>query len=155
MGNRVFPPRQASVGFPLAHWTRDGDLSHSGCLPHFDGLFRLAEEMLDGGELVGRYCECLGAEGVADEEAEILLCMRGFGTRDTKGTRGIPSRGAQRNVRSQDNRVSGSGWNINYAGAAGLPSGTTRGGREVNTPSVKGEHLSLQTRFTAHTRRLR
>ena len=75
------------MGVPLAHWIRDGDMSDGGCLPHFDGLDSLAEEMLDGGELVWGNCECLGAERVADEEAKILLCLEGFGTRDTEGTR--------------------------------------------------------------------
>ncbi len=83
------------MGVPLAHWIRDGNISDGGCLPHFDGLFGLAEEMLDGGELVGGNCECLGAEGVADEEAKILLCVRRFGTGDTEGTRGGVCTGAQ------------------------------------------------------------
>lgn len=168
MGNRVFPPRQPSVGVPLAHGTRDGDMSHGGCLPHFDGLFRLAEEMLDGGELVGGYCECLGAEGVADEEAEILLCMWGFGTGYTKGTRGVPSRGAQyqesgrQGLRQWVEHIlcwccgGTTEWDDARAregkGGKGVKGEGEEGG---NTPSVKGEHLALQTRFMAHTWRLR
>lgn len=124
-------------------------MSDGGCLPHFDGLLSLAEKMLDGGELVGGNCECLSAESVADEEAKILLCVEGFGTGDTEGTRG----GWERKIRRQDVRVSGSKGvryvryvRVSFGGWERLRSGTME-----DTPSIKSEYLALQTRFTVHT----
>jgi len=61
---------------------------YGGGLAHFDYVFGLAEEMLDGGDLIWGDCEGVGAEGVADQEAEIWLCLRGFCAGDTEGTRG-------------------------------------------------------------------
>lgn len=63
-------------------------MSYGGGLVHFDSLFRLAEEMLDGGDLVGGDCECLGTESVADDETEIWLFLRGFCAGDTERTTG-------------------------------------------------------------------
>jgi hypothetical protein len=81
-------PRQASVVVPLAHCTGDGDMPYGGDLVYLDFFFSPAEEILDGGDLVRGDCECVGAEGVADQEAEIWLCLRGFCAGDTEGTRG-------------------------------------------------------------------
>jgi hypothetical protein len=86
----IYTPRHASVAFPLADGRRDRDVADGGSLAHFDGVLCLAEEVLDGGELGGGDCEGLGAEGVADEEAEVWLCVWGLCAGDTKGTMGLP-----------------------------------------------------------------
>lgn len=70
----IYTPRHASAAFPLADRRRDSDVADGGSLAHFDGLLRLAEEVLDGGDLLGGDCSGLSAEGVADEEAEVCLC---------------------------------------------------------------------------------
>ena len=49
--------------------------------------------MLNGVDLLGGDCEGLGAKGVADEEAEVCLCVWGLCAGNTKGTGSIRNAG--------------------------------------------------------------
>jgi len=122
------------VAVSLAHGSRERDISYGGGLAHFNRLLRLAEEMLDGGDLLWGDRDGVGAEGVADEEAEICLCLRGLRAGDAEGTRvfiGPLERNVRVSMRVEIQLV---------LRAWGL--GSERGSNE-DTPSIEREDLAL------------